>query len=210
MLGSWLLAAVIGWGPFIQPPRAQPAWPAPTSCVCVCEVPVPVGLAKLPEVIEAAPRPPPVVEHRRYSAPIVVVDMLSIGLMLAAMGAKNEGLLLAGGMGYSLGGPINHLANGRPGRGLASFGIRAAALGLATGAIIEDILIHRCDGDVNPCGAPLGGIAVGTLIAAGAAIVDDALLARVPVAPADLSRAALVPGVVLGRSLAMLSFGGRF
>jgi hypothetical protein len=139
-----------------------------------------------------------------------VVDVMSIGMMLGGFAAKNEGLLLLGGMGYGLGAPINHLANGRPGRALASFGIRAAALGLATGAIIEDILIHRCDGDVNPCGAPLGGIAVGTLLVAGAAIVDDALLARMPVESAERSSAGLVPSVVLGRSLAMLSFGGRF
>jgi hypothetical protein len=152
----------------------------------------------------------PPLDHRRYSAPIVVVDMLSIGSMLAAMGAKNEGLLLLGGLGYGLAAPINHLANGRPGRALASFGIRAAALGLATGALIGDIVIHRCDGDVNPCGAPLGGIAVGTLFVAGAAIVDDALLARVPVEAAHQSRAGLAASVVFGRSLAMLSFAGQF
>jgi hypothetical protein len=209
MFASCLLAAVMGWGPFAPPPRPEPACSAPAACVCVCEAPVRIGVRRAPEVTEPVPEPPPLVEHRRYSAPIVVVDMLSVGMMLAAMAAKNEGLLLLGGMGYSLGAPINHLTNGRPGRALASFGLRAAALGLATGAIIEDILYHRCDGDVNPCGAPIAGIFAGAMIAIGAAAIDDAFLARVPVEP-TAARARLAPGLAVGRNLAVLSFAGRF
>ncbi len=121
--------------------------------------------------------------QRSYAGPVVVVDVLSIGAMLGAF----------------------------PGRAAASLAIRAAALGLATGAIIEDVLVHHCDGDVSPCGAPVGGIALGALVAIGAAALDDALLAREPERPAaGPTSAQLTPGLAVGPRTALLSLGGRF
>jgi hypothetical protein len=151
------------------------------------------------------------VEYQRYSAPIVVADLLSIGAMMAAISTKSEGLLFAGAAGYSLAAPINHIANGRPGRAAASFGLRALALGLAAGAFVGEIVVRRCDGDVNPCGAPTAGIGIGMLATVGIAILDDALLARKPVEPTrPASSAALSPGVLAGRNGALLLLSGRF
>jgi len=149
--------------------------------------------------------------QRSYAGPVVVVDVLSIGAMLGAFSTKSVELLMLGGAGYTLGAPINHLAHGHPGRAAASLAIRAAALGLATGAIIEDVLVHHCDGDVSPCGAPVGGIALGALVAIGAAALDDALLAREPERPAaGPTSAQLTPGLAVGPRTALLSLGGRF
>jgi hypothetical protein len=238
MLTPVIVAAVVGWG---GGPSAEPRCPAPAPCVCVCQLaaaaasapppsrtspPSPRTLA-LPPGLPAAPRGADSAQpafapghdaaaaraepRRSYAGPVVAVDVLSVGAMLGALSTGGAELLLLGGAGYTLGAPINHLAHGHPGRAAASFGIRAAAFGLATGAIIEDVLAHHCDGDVNPCGPPAGGIALGALVALGAAALDDVLLAREPESRAVRPTAAqLTPGLAVGPRTASLSLAGRF
>jgi hypothetical protein len=209
MVGPVILATLVGWGPRALSPPPEPRCPAPAPCVCICQGTPRTTSPPKRAIVEAARAEP--VEYQRYSAPIMLADVLSIGAMMASISTKSEGLLFAGAAGYSLAAPINHIANGRPGRAAASFGLRALALGLATGAFIGEIVARGCDGDVNPCGPPTAGIGIGTLVTAGIAILDDALLARKPLEPTKPpSSATLSPGVVAGRNGALLSLSGRF
>jgi hypothetical protein len=130
-----------------------------------------------------------------YGWQTLLADGASIGLIIGGGVATGSGsnssigsmLSTVGSLGYLIGGPIVHLANGRPLPALGSLGLRA---GLPVGGGLVGILVGlaACDrssgGDFGSglCVVALGALGfVGGAIAAIAA--DAAWLARKPVEP---------------------------
>jgi hypothetical protein len=153
---------------------------------------------------------PPTADATWYGAPAAVADGVSVALMATAWGTKQEGLLVLGGAGYILAGPIVHLANGRGERALGSLGLRLLAAGIAAGAVFMDFYVNRgCDPDAGPpCGAPIIGLVAGGAALLGAAILDD-LRARAPIAP-PTARTSLTPSLVVTPQLGLVGVAGRF
>jgi hypothetical protein len=159
-------------------------------------------------VPEAAPRQS---EAAWYGAPAAVADGLSLILLGSAWGTKQEALLFLGGAGYLLGGPIDHLANGRGERAAGTLALRVVATGIAAAAVFADFYLRRgCDPDAGPpCGAPVVGLVAGGAVMLGAAIMDDVWLARGP-ATSPLASTALTPSLVVTSQVGLVSFAGRF
>ena len=63
--------------------------------------------------------------------------------MESAWATKQEGLLFLGGAGYLLGGPIDHLVNGRGARAAGSLGLRMVATGIAAAAVFANFYLRR-------------------------------------------------------------------
>jgi hypothetical protein len=144
-----------------------------------------------------------------YGGPAVVSDIASFTLV-GLGGAWNSGEVFALGVaGFALGAPINHLANGHPGRALASLGIRALGVGVATGALLLDVVAHPCDGELSCRHSPVVGLTAGAAALLAAMALDDALLAREPVR-ARGAGASFTPALVVAPSLALVSLGGAF
>lgn len=183
-----------------------PCWTVPLAPVLVA-------------VFLAVESPPPLVapasqqvDRAWYGAPAAVADGLSLVLMASAWGTKQEALLFVGGVGYLLSGPIDHLANGRGDRALGSLGLRMLATGMAAGAVFADFYLNRgCDPDAGPpCGAPVVGLVAGGALMLGAAILDDAWLARGSAASSPPIGAGLTPHLVVTPQLGLFSVAGRF
>jgi len=129
--------------------------------------------------------------------------------MIGGVASDNGSTLLAGGVGYVLGAPIAHLANGYPSHAAGSLGIRVLSGGIATGAVLMDILSHPCDGEPSCQHYPSAGLALATVTLLAGAAIDDAWLARTSV-KTQLEHASVQPGIAFGPNLAFLSLGGRF
>ena len=146
-----------------------------------------------------------------YGGPAVAADAASLVLMLDGAVSNDGGALVFGLTAFVLGAPINHLAHGRPGRALASLGLRTLAVGAATGVALEDLLVNHCDSDVARCRNPDYAIAIDTVIVAGVMALDDVYAsAPGPGRPPGGAETTLTPGLLVGPSTAFVSLGGRF
>jgi hypothetical protein len=190
MWGALLFAALAGVEP---PPTVEPPAPPPAS-----------GGAQ-----EAT--------DDWYGAPAAVADGVSLVMLETSWGVKNEGLLVLGGAGYLLAGPLVHLAHLRGDRALGSLGLRILAAGAASGAVFADFYFNRgCDPDGGPpCGVPVTGLVIGGAVMLGAAILDDVWLANdhLPNDRVDAPQrpvATFTPSLVVTPQLGLLSFAGRF
>lgn len=148
-----------------------------------------------------------------YGLPALVTDGVALTLGATGFGVRNEGLFLLGAAGYFLAAPLNHLANDRPGGAAGSLVLRALASGLATAVFIGVYTSGGCDGDATadaPSCHRESAILLGSLVLAGAAVVDDVWVARRSEPPAPRPRATLTPGLVVTPNLGMVSVGGAF
>ena len=106
-----------------EPPARAPTQAEPSG--------LPEARGPAAEVPEAARR----MESHWYGWQTLTTDGLSIGLLVGGLalsgdaGARgvSNGFLVAGAVGYSLGGPIVHFLQRNPGRGVASFMLRVPA-----------------------------------------------------------------------------------
>jgi hypothetical protein len=132
--------------------------------------------------------------------------------MMRGGGAANSPeLLLLGGAGFAFGSPINHLAQGHPGRAACSFGLRVLGGGAATSVLLLDVVSHPCDGEPSCHHSPGLGMAGAALVLIATMVIDDAVLARAPaLTPPRLARATVAPAVVVGPNLALASLAGSF
>ncbi len=192
---AWLLATTLAWsippGLVVPPPAlapsAQPQGPPPPSFV-------------------ARPAEEP---RRWYGGPSVVVDVLSF-MMIGGGGTANSAeLALLGAAGFAFGSPINHLAQGHPGRAAGSFGLRVLGGGVATGVLLLDVLSHPCDGEAFCHHSPALGLAGAALVLIATMVIDDAVLARAPT-PSRPARTTVAPAVVVGPNVALASLAGSF
>ena len=148
-------------------------------------------------------------DYRWYGGPAVAVDAASLVLMVAGVAANKESLLVAGGVGYLLGAPIAHWANGQPAHSAASLGIRALGGGIATGAMLIDFLSHPCDGEQSCQHSLSAGLAVASVALLSAILVDDVWLARDRTTRGS-EGARLGVGLAVGSDLRGMSIGGTF
>ncbi len=148
-------AAAAGTAPTPPPPPAIVMMPAPTY------------------------RAPARTEHTWYGWQTLIVDaaVLVTSLALAPVG-DGEASAATFLIGYPLGGPIVHWANGEVGRGFGSLGLRVGAplvLGIAGAGL--GFAVGDC-GNAG-CNGPIVGAATGVVAGYVAAIViDSAVLAR--------------------------------
>ena len=193
---AWLLATTLAWsippGLVVPPPAlapsAQPGPPPPPSVVRPAEEPT-----------------------RWYGGPSIVVDLLSFMMVGGGGTANSPGLALLGAAGFAFGSPINHLAQGHPGRAAGSFGLRALGGGAATGVLLLDVLAHPCDGEAFCHHSPTLGLAGAALVLIATMVIDDAVLARAPApTPSRPARTTVAPAVVVGPNLALASLAGSF
>ena len=148
---------------------------------------------------------------RWYGGPSVVADVLSFTMIGGGGAANSPELLLLGTAGFAFGSPINHLAQGHPGRAAGSFGLRVLGGGAATGVFLLDVLSHPCDGEPSCHHSPGLGLAGAALVLIATMAIDDAVLARAPaLTPPRPARATVAPGVVVGPNLALASLAGSF
>ena len=147
-----------------------------------------------------------------YGAPSALADGISLVMLAAGWGAKNESVFFLGGAGYLVAGPLGHLAHRRGDRALGSLGLRILAAGVASGAVFADFYLNGgCDPDGGPpCGEPLAGLLIGGAAMLGAAIADDVWLANDrPVSP-PRPVATWTPSLLVTPQLGLLSLAGRF
>lgn len=134
--------------------------------------------------------PPPSTEKKWYGWQTLLVDG-AVVVTSVAIGASTDAGSAAGTvylLGYALGGPIVHWANGQAGMGFASLGLRVGAP-VVTGVLGGALGAASGDGY-----AVIGGAAIGIVAGSiGAIVVDAAVLARktVPVDAAEQRRASL-------------------
>ena len=137
--------------------------------------------------------------------------MLSFTMMGGGGAANSPELLLLGAAGFAFGSPINHLAQGHPGRAAGSFGLRVLGGGAATGVFLLDLLAHPCDGELSCRHFPALGLAGAALVLIATMAIDDGVLARAPALPPPRSAPATVaPAVIVGPNLALASLSGSF
>lgn len=131
-------------------------------------------------------------ETRWYGWQILLADLASVGAVVVTPATEGKSLYLGAG-GFALGGPIVHVAHGRPAIGAASLGLRlgvpllAAAAGLYVGGetavkCTPSAADGGCDDVFGAAGAALAGGFLGLLggmVAASA--IDIGLLAHEPV-----------------------------
>jgi hypothetical protein len=172
VLATWSTAARADDPGSLSPPLNLSEAPAPP-------------VAQEPEASpEALAPPPPAYElparqerDHWYGRDILVTDGVSIGAGLG-LGLANPGAglgVFAGG--YALGGPIVHLAHGRPLAALGSLALRLGAptVGLFTGYSIAKVSGRAEDDDAGPAAAALVGVILGY---AAAISIDAAVLAH--------------------------------
>ena len=148
---------------------------------------------------------------RWYGGPSVVADVLSFTMMGGGGAANSPGLLLLGAAGFAFGGPINHLAQGHPGRAAGSFALRVLGGGAATGVLLLDLISHPCDGEPSCHHSPALGLAGAALVLIATMAIDDAVLARAPaLTPPRRARTTVAPAVVVGPNLGLASLAGSF
>lgn len=211
---AWLLSVTSAWP--IPPGPAVPPLCLPCDCAARSVPPAAIEAATeldTEQKLERVEREPTSAPSRWYGGPAVVADVLSFTMIGGGGAANRVEILLLGTAGFAFGAPINHLANGHPGRALASFGIRALGAGAATGVFLMDVLSRSCHGNEGSCdGFPAFGLAAGAAFLITAMAIDDAVLARETRQPARSrpARANLVPALVVAPSLAFASLGGRF
>jgi len=203
---SWLVAATLAWS--ILPPQAVP----PPALAPAEQESEGDASARLP----GPPLPPSAVRSgeeptRWYGGPSVVADLLSFMMVGSGGAAQSPPLVLLGAAGFAFGSPINHLAQGYPGRAAGSFGLRVLGAGAATGVLLLDLVSHPCDGEPSCRHSPGVGLAGAALVLIATMVIDDAVLARAPaLTPPRRARATVAPGVVFGPNLALASLAGRF
>lgn len=141
-----------------------------------------------------APQPvPPRTEKKWYGWQTLIVDGAVIVSSIAIGAASSDASNAAGTVflvGYALGGPIVHWANGQVGMGFASLGLRVGAP-VVVGVLGGALAAGASNGDGY---AVLGGAAIGIIAGSiGAVVVDSAVLARktVTVDAAEERRASL-------------------
>jgi hypothetical protein len=206
-MGALLMASLLFWGAPISV-----AAPPPATCPCTDEdaetrTVTAASQASSPRTSEA---PPPAFAPSSpwYGTAAVATDTLALAAMLGGGASNDASLLVLGAAGYLLGAPISYLAQGHSKHALGSLGLRALAGGVATGAVMMEVLGHPCDGEPSCHHAPTTGLAVGALALIAAAVVDDAVLARERPAPTPEPRATFTP--IVGPRLALLSVTGAF
>ncbi len=200
-----LLAATLAWwippGHEVSPPTLAPGQESEGD-----------ARAKLP----GAPLPPSVVRPAEgstgwYGGPSIVADLLSFAMVGGGVAASSPELLLLGAAGFAFGSPINHLAQGHPGRAAGSFGLRILGGAAATGVLLLDLASHPCDGEPSCRHSPAAGLAGAVLVLIATMVIDDAVLARAPaLTPPRRARATVAPAVVVGSNLALASLAGSF
>ena len=168
---------------------------------------------ELPPVQAPAPAPEPAPTPAPggwYGGPALLADGFALTLAASGIGGKSEGIFFLGGLTYLLAGPVNHLANHRPGAAAGSFFLRAAFSGLAVVLFVADVASQGCDGDAGPHCDYAAGLFLGALALAAGAIIDDAIIARERPRPAPRARVSWAPGLVVTPNLGLVSVGGAF
>jgi hypothetical protein len=190
------------------------------SCAAVATLWLAAAPAAEPAALEAT---------RWYGGPAVITEASALGLVFVGAYIQNETSAAGTGLGtdlagvaaaaWLLGAPVNHGAHGHPGKALASFGLRLAAVvvPVALGLALNSAFNHGdnlvCTGDPPPqdCSAVPAAVivfgALGGIIAV--TIVDDARLARDGASP-RAQGVSLVPRLHVGRVEASLSLAAIF
>lgn len=115
------------------------------------------------------PARPAQMSRHWYGHQIILVDLLSVGVIVAGAAGESATPATIGLLGLWLGAPAVHIAHGENGRAVASFFMRpgGVVLGAYAGYHAED-----CSNGGEWCG--LGGLLLGGLVGFGVAAVADA------------------------------------
>jgi len=125
------------------------------------------------------------VELLHYGSVIAVTDLAAIVTASVAGGAQSgQGAIVGAGI-YLLGGPLVHLAHGRPSRAVGSFALRLflPAGGGLVGGLVASAAQSGCHGEMCGLGILAGLVLGGGLGALSAMIVDAAYLGHDVVPP---------------------------
>src|SRR5438045_1615192 len=201
-----LLAPILAWsipaGQLAPPPALTPR---DDSSGGSASAPLP-GPPSPPSVDRPSEGP-----GRWYGGPSVVADILSFTMMGGGGAANSPQLLLLGAAGFAFGSPINHLAQGHPGRAAGSLALRVLGGGAATGVVLLDLVAHPCDGEPSCHHSPAASLAGAALVLIATMAIDDGVLARAPAPTSPRpARATVAPAVIAGPNLALASLAGSF
>ncbi|MBP9111582.1 MAG: hypothetical protein KBF88_02185 [Polyangiaceae bacterium] len=149
---------------------------------------------------QAAPAEPLTVTHH-YGLQNAGVDLVALGLGVAAVPLDSQGMMLTSVALFTFGSPIVHLAHQEPLKALGSFGLRA---GLGGGGFFLALGLSN-KGGFKAFEAGAIGLAIG---AVAAVVIDDVFLAKkeMKVGP-SLS---FSPSYRPDRQEAMLNVSGAF
>jgi len=188
LIETALLAVAVGIGANTTPPSPTPVVvipsprPASQGGSYVLNAPQPPTREEYWQSVHgepSTPSAPPAPRTTWYGGPAVVTDVVATVLGIVAAKRGNESLAALGALTYAVGPPINHLRLRRPGRALASWGMRALAA-LATAGAFYAADDANCYGD-NPNAPATCGLVILPLIGLVATmIIDDAIVAREP------------------------------
>jgi hypothetical protein len=172
-----LVATALGLGAGGGDAALTPPTPPPAPTPLPAPTPPPPTREEFWQRVHGEPSAPPSPRTTWYGGPAVVADVLAAVLGLGALKSESRSLFALGVLTYAVGPPINHFRHRRPGRGMASLGMRALGV-LASVVAVYVVDDNNCFGD-NPnapdsCDlvmlVPLGVLAT--------MIIDDAVLAR--------------------------------
>lgn len=183
LIETALLAVAVGIGANTTPPSPAPVVvipsPRPESQPgsYVLNAPPPPSREQYWHDVHGEPIASPAPPTTWYGGPAVVTDVVATVLSIVAARRENESLLALGTLAYAVGPPLNHLRLRRPGRALASWGMRALAA-LATAGAFYAADDANCFGDNPNAPGSCGLVILGPLSVLATMIIDDALLAR--------------------------------
>lgn len=176
VFGTLLLASIIACAqtPGVPPATQREAAPVPSAPQSSerASAPAPSLPSSSPDPLQA-----PGTHVRWYGWQTLLSDGGAFALMLAGTKTSSmEGLTIAGGLVYALGGPAIHDAHGHTGKALGSLGLRIL-LPVIGGVAGDGIAAHDCAPGTWLCG--LNGVGPGMLAGAGiAALIDATVLAN--------------------------------
>jgi hypothetical protein len=161
---------------------------------------------------DPSPAPP---ETRWYGWQTLTTDAVAVSLLLSGVGPDANLTALEVGMGtFGLGGPIVHVAHGRPVIAAASFLARVAlpTAGYFVGEAVQNCHHETSEEDEMSC-APIGSILGGLLGVAIASGIDAAVFANEDVKPERPSSSAgltVSPAIAVTTRAASVGVSGAF
>ena len=170
--------------------------------------------------IAADPNPDDSDGRRWYGGPALVADGVAIALLTAAVSSNpshafdswRSSPTVALGIGaYMLGGPINHLLHGHPGRALGSVLLRTSSLAAITMGIALGNGCDNRDWGQSTSGCTIRPLLV--ILGAGLAITTTALDGSASDKPSMKRREArhkLAPSISVGSNSSLVGLAGTF
>ena len=146
-----------------------------------------------------------------YGGAALLVDGISLALVAGGYRSKTSELIVLGSGTYLLGGPINYVNHGHPGRAVGSLLLRAATLSVGLAAVVEESHCTLGDGDQHTACSAWPRLAVLGVAMAVTTTAIDALAFDTP-SPKKRPplRPAVEPTVLIGQNSSVVGLAGRF